>query len=31
MATILEVDDEQAYEAEVSQCVGTTGYHHWFS
>jgi len=30
MATILELDDEQAYEAEVSQCVGTTGYHHWF-
>src|ERR1700733_10017853 len=30
MATILELDNEQAYEAEVSQCVGTTGYHHWF-
>src|ERR1700744_4729302 len=30
MATILELDDEQAYEAEGSQCVGTTGYHHWF-
>ena len=24
------LSDEQAYEAEVSQCVGTTGYHHWF-
>ena len=30
MATIYELDDEQAYEAEVSQCVGVTGYHHWF-
>jgi CelD/BcsL family acetyltransferase involved in cellulose biosynthesis len=28
--TLHEVDDEQAYEAEVSQCVGVTGYHHWF-
>lgn len=30
MATIYELDDERAYEAEVSQCVGVTGYHHWF-
>jgi hypothetical protein len=30
MAKIYELDDEQAYEAEVSQCVGVTGYHHWF-
>lgn len=30
MTTIYELDDEQAYEAEVSQCVGVTGYHHWF-
>jgi hypothetical protein len=30
MATITELEDEQAYEAEVSQCVGMTGYHHWF-
>jgi hypothetical protein len=30
MATVYELDDEQAYEAEVSQCVGATGYHHWF-
>jgi CelD/BcsL family acetyltransferase involved in cellulose biosynthesis len=30
MATIYELDDEQAYEAEVSHCVGVTGYHHWF-
>lgn len=30
MATIYELDDEYAYEAEVSQCVGVTGYHHWF-
>jgi CelD/BcsL family acetyltransferase involved in cellulose biosynthesis len=30
MATVYELDDEQAYEAEVSQCVGVTGYHHWF-
>jgi hypothetical protein len=27
---IHELDNEQAYEAEVSQCVGATGYHHWF-
>ena len=30
MATLQELDDEQAYEAEISQCVGVTGYHHWF-
>ena len=30
MATIYELNDEQAYEAEISQCVGVTGYHHWF-
>src|ERR1700722_6213928 len=22
--------NEQAYEAELGQCVGVTGYHHWF-
>jgi hypothetical protein len=25
-----ELADEHAYEAELSQCVGVTGYHHWF-
>ena len=30
MTTAHELDDEQAYEAEISQCVGVTGYHHWF-
>jgi hypothetical protein len=25
-----ELEDEQTYEAEVRQCVGVTGYHHWF-
>jgi len=30
MATVYELDDEQEYEAEISQCVGVTGYHHWF-
>lgn len=30
LATICELADEQAYEAELSQCVGVTGYHHWF-
>ena len=30
MATLYELDDEQAYEAEISQCVSVTGYHHWF-
>jgi hypothetical protein len=28
--TICELDDEQTYEAEVSECVGVSGYHHWF-
>ena len=27
---ICELGDEQAYEAELSQCVGVSGYHHWF-
>jgi Acetyltransferase (GNAT) domain len=30
MGTLSQLDDEQSYEAEVSQCVGVTGYHHWF-
>ncbi len=30
MATISELGDERAYEAEISECVGVTGYHHWF-
>jgi CelD/BcsL family acetyltransferase involved in cellulose biosynthesis len=30
MMALHELDDEQAYEAELSQCVGVTGYHHWF-
>lgn len=30
MISVHEIDDEQAYEAEASQCVGMTGYHHWF-
>ncbi len=30
MATIYELVDEREYEAEISQCVGVTGYHHWF-
>jgi hypothetical protein len=30
MATIRELDDEQGYEAAISECVGVTGYHHWF-
>lgn len=30
VATICELADEQSYEAELSQCVGVTGYHHWF-
>lgn len=30
MITVHELEDEQAYEAEISQCVGVTGYHHWF-
>jgi CelD/BcsL family acetyltransferase involved in cellulose biosynthesis len=28
--TLTELDDEASYEAEVSQCVGVTGYHRWF-
>lgn len=28
--TLYELESEQAYEAEVNQCVGMTGYHHWF-
>src|ERR1700733_13592391 len=27
---LCELDGEQAYEAEISQCVGVSGYHHWF-
>jgi CelD/BcsL family acetyltransferase involved in cellulose biosynthesis len=30
VATIRELTDEQTYETELSQCVGVTGYHHWF-
>jgi CelD/BcsL family acetyltransferase involved in cellulose biosynthesis len=30
MTTTYELDDEQAYEAEIGQCIGVTGYHHWF-
>jgi hypothetical protein len=30
MASVYELDNEQAYEAEVSQCIGVTGYHRWF-
>src|SRR6201995_5172848 len=30
MPTISEIDNELAYEAEISECVGVTGYHHWF-
>ena len=30
MATLCELKDEQEYEAEINQCVGMTGYHHWF-
>jgi hypothetical protein len=30
MPKICVLEDEQAYEAELSQCVGVTGYHHWF-
>src|ERR1700733_14501871 len=25
-----ELSDEQAYEAELADCVGVTGYHRWF-
>ena len=27
---IHELDGEQSYEREIAQCVGVTGYHHWF-
>jgi CelD/BcsL family acetyltransferase involved in cellulose biosynthesis len=30
LTTVYELDNEQAYEAEIRQCVGVTGYHHWF-
>jgi hypothetical protein len=30
MTTVSELAGEQEYEAEISQCVGVTGYHHWF-
>lgn len=30
MSNISELVDEQSYEAELSKCVGVTGYHHWF-
>src|SRR5258708_17763371 len=30
MITRQEIDNEQTYEDEVGQCVGVTGYHHWF-
>lgn len=30
MSTFVELENEQAYEAEISQCIGVTGYHHWF-
>lgn len=30
VSTVCELDNERAYEAEVSQCVGVTAYHHWF-
>lgn len=30
MMALYELDNEQEYEAEVSQCVRVTGYHHWF-
>ena len=25
-----ELADEQAYEAELAECAGVTGYHRWF-
>ncbi len=28
--TLHQLDSEQAYEAEISECVRVTGYHHWF-
>jgi Acetyltransferase (GNAT) domain len=30
MVALHRLDDEHEYEAEISQCVGVTGYHHWF-
>jgi hypothetical protein len=30
MIAIHELHNEQAYEAELTQCVGVTGYHQWF-
>ena len=30
MAALRELENEQEYEAELSQCVGATGFHHWF-
>lgn len=30
MSAIYEVDNEQEYEAELDQCVGVSGYQHWF-
>jgi hypothetical protein len=30
MTSVEELDNEQAYEAEVRHCIGVTGYHHWF-
>jgi hypothetical protein len=30
MTTLSELTDEEAYEAAVSQCVGVSGYQHWF-
>jgi CelD/BcsL family acetyltransferase involved in cellulose biosynthesis len=27
---LVELADEASYEAEIDQCVGVTGYHHWF-
>jgi CelD/BcsL family acetyltransferase involved in cellulose biosynthesis len=28
--SLIELADEASYEAEIDQCVGVTGYHHWF-
>lgn len=30
MTSIFELNNEHAYEDEVRQCIGVTGYHHWF-
>jgi CelD/BcsL family acetyltransferase involved in cellulose biosynthesis len=27
---LTELSDEASYEAEISHCIGVTGYHHWF-